>query len=273
MTWTSTEWREINLILSPLATLPRHPVFLQSSLQCLSPHFRLIISTLLKEVLHHPRRSQSRRKRLHRPQRYLPIDSLSLIAENSILFLVSWHIYDLILWLYPINIILMASAGWTKNRGGWISTGWYHRYGNFLSNIRSWRRWHTRLLRWYGMGILWASWFDIYWDGRGFVCESPSWKASELKIYRAAKDLARLSSLGHFLKGSSAALGVAKVQASCERIQHYGQRRDEEAGVSISDGEALDRIESLLAQVKKEYEDAEKWLKDWYRQRGVEPDE
>lgn len=68
-------------------------------------------------------------------------------------------------------------------------------------------------------------------------------------------------------------MGVAKVQASCERIQHYGQRRDEEAGVSISDGEALDRIESLLAQVKKEYEDAEKWLKDWYRQRGVEPDE
>lgn len=92
-------------------------------------------------------------------------------------------------------------------------------------------------------------------------------------VCRAAKDLAKLSSLGHFLKGSSAALGVAKVQASCERIQHYGQRRDEEAGVNISDEEALSKIESLLVNVKKEYEDAEKWLKDWYRQHGVDGDE
>lgn len=66
---------------------------------------------------------------------------------------------------------------------------------------------------------------------------------------------------------------MAKVQASCERIQHYGQRRDEEAGVSISGEEALSRIESLLVNVKKEYEDAEKWLKDWYRQHGAEPED
>lgn len=93
------------------------------------------------------------------------------------------------------------------------------------------------------------------------------------RVCRAAKDLAKLSSLGHFLKGSSAALGVAKVQASCERMQHYGQRRDEQAGVDLSDEEALTRIDALLVQVKNEYSDAEKWLKDWYKEHGVDQED
>lgn len=79
-----------------------------------------------------------------------------------------------------------------------------------------------------------------------------------------AKDLAKLSSLGHFLKGSSAALGVSKVQASCERMQHYGQRRDEEIGIDLTNEEALSKIGPLLTQVKAEYHDAEEWLKAWY---------
>lgn len=49
--------------------------------------------------------------------------------------------------------------------------------------------------------------------------------------------LAELSSLGHFLKGSSAALGIIKVQASCEKMQHYGNKRDEEEGVDLKEGE------------------------------------
>lgn len=79
-----------------------------------------------------------------------------------------------------------------------------------------------------------------------------------------AKDLATLSSLGHFLKGSSAALGVSKVQDSCEKIQHYGQLRDEDADVDLSAKDALGKIERLLGQVKKEYSASEKWLKKWY---------
>lgn len=35
-----------------------------------------------------------------------------------------------------------------------------------------------------------------------------------------AGDLNKLSSLGHFLKGSSASLGLVKVQNTCEEIQH-----------------------------------------------------
>lgn len=74
----------------------------------------------------------------------------------------------------------------------------------------------------------------------------------------------QLSTLGHFLKGSSAALGLSKVQASCEKIQHYGQKRDEEAGLDLSDKDALGKIEALLGQVKLEYTAAEAWLKQWY---------
>ncbi|KAI0734726.1 histidine-phosphotransfer domain HPT domain-containing protein [Fomitopsis betulina] len=80
----------------------------------------------------------------------------------------------------------------------------------------------------------------------------------------AEKDLGKLSSLGHFLKGSSAALGVAHVQASCERIQHYGQLRDEDIGVDLTSDAALQKIEPLLGRVKKEYAVAEAWLKKWY---------
>ncbi|KAG5648359.1 hypothetical protein DXG03_004931 [Asterophora parasitica] len=78
------------------------------------------------------------------------------------------------------------------------------------------------------------------------------------------KNLAQLSSLGHFLKGSSAALGLSKVQASCEKIQHYGQQRDEEAGKNLTVEGAITRIGALLSQVNEEYSAAETWLKNWY---------
>jgi len=86
----------------------------------------------------------------------------------------------------------------------------------------------------------------------------------EMDEAQAIKDLPKLSSLGHFLKGSSAALGLRKVQASCEKIQHYGKMRDEEAGKDLTKEEAHTEIGLLLIQVKKEYAVAEKWLKDWY---------
>jgi len=89
----------------------------------------------------------------------------------------------------------------------------------------------------------------------------------------AEKDLKKLSELGHFLKGSSAALGVSKVQASCERMQHYGQRRDEQTKSDLTEGDALERIGGLLSQVKKEYTAAEKWLREWYKEHGIVPED
>jgi len=78
------------------------------------------------------------------------------------------------------------------------------------------------------------------------------------------KNLGLLSSLGHFLKGSSAALGVKKVQASCEDIQHYGLRRDEVAGIDLTAEVALNNIRLRISEAKSDYADAERWLKKWF---------
>jgi len=80
-----------------------------------------------------------------------------------------------------------------------------------------------------------------------------------------ATDLATLSSLGHFLKGSSATLGLTKVKDSCEKIQHYGQMKDEAGLVDEPDKEkCLERIKETLASVKEEYAEVEKVLKKYY---------
>jgi hypothetical protein len=54
------------------------------------------------------------------------------------------------------------------------------------------------------------------------------------------------------------------VQASCEKIQHYGQLRDEEESTDLTSEAALGKIEPLLETVKDEYAAAEKWMKKWY---------
>lgn len=40
------------------------------------------------------------------------------------------------------------------------------------------------------------------------------------------KDLDKLSSLGHYLKGSAAALGLTTILEQCERIQNYGHKNN-----------------------------------------------
>ncbi|KAG1445893.1 hypothetical protein G6F56_009753 [Rhizopus delemar] len=76
------------------------------------------------------------------------------------------------------------------------------------------------------------------------------------------KDLPELSRLGHFLKGSSAAIGLKKVKATCEKIQNVGNKLDE--GKELKEEEALERIGPLLPQVKTEYSEAEEYLKNFY---------
>ncbi|TVY31950.1 Multistep phosphorelay regulator [Lachnellula subtilissima] len=64
------------------------------------------------------------------------------------------------------------------------------------------------------------------------------------------RDLAELSSLGHFLKGSSATLGLTK----------------DEAGTTDEPDEdlCLSRIKAILVVVKEEYAEVEKVLKKFY---------
>jgi HPt (histidine-containing phosphotransfer) domain-containing protein len=83
------------------------------------------------------------------------------------------------------------------------------------------------------------------------------------------KDLTKLSSLGHFLKGSSAILGVKQVEASCAKIEQYGKLRDHETNQDLNQEEALEKITRLLGQAKVEHKVAVKWLKKWYGDRGV----
>lgn len=94
-------------------------------------------------------------------------------------------------------------------------------------------------------------------------------------INRSASDLLALSRLGHFLKGSSAQLGVLKVKASCEKLQYYGQRMDATGQhSSISDEEAEKQIRVLLIQMRREYNEAETYLRVFYgEQEDEEGDE
>ncbi|KAI9783045.1 MAG: hypothetical protein M1835_003893 [Candelina submexicana] len=81
----------------------------------------------------------------------------------------------------------------------------------------------------------------------------------------AKGDLASLSSLGHFLKGSSATLGLTKVKDSCEKIQHYGAHKDASGTVDEPDDTTcLNRIKHTLADVRIEYMEVEKVLKRFY---------
>ena len=67
-----------------------------------------------------------------------------------------------------------------------------------------------------------------------------------------------LSSLGHFLKGSSATLGLNKVKEACEKIQHYGAGKDETGTVDEPDEKtSLKKIEKTLGDVKKDYKEVE----------------
>lgn len=79
------------------------------------------------------------------------------------------------------------------------------------------------------------------------------------------RDLAQLSSLGHFLKGSSATLGMTKVKDSCEKIQHFGANKSADGSKDVpDDDECLKNLKEIIAQAKKEFADVEKKLKQFY---------
>ncbi|KAI9223072.1 signal transduction histidine kinase [Blastocladiella britannica] len=81
------------------------------------------------------------------------------------------------------------------------------------------------------------------------------------------KDLAALSRLGHFLKGSAAALGVAKVKLCFEKIQYLGQGKDEYGQGSSDPTVALQRIEQLLHDVVRYLKEAQHTFDAFYAAR------
>ena len=84
---------------------------------------------------------------------------------------------------------------------------------------------------------------------------------------RQEGDLAELSAAGHFLKGSSATLGLTKVKDSCEKIQHYGQHKDETGTIDEPDPKkCLNLIQKTLDAVKIDYAEVEKVLRRYYHE-------
>jgi len=90
---------------------------------------------------------------------------------------------------------------------------------------------------------------------------------NDMDIALGVKNLQTLSSLGHFLKGSSAALGLTKVQLSCEHIQHYGHMKEftrDGATVVIPEADAIVKITKTLARAREEYAEAKIWLDEFF---------
>ncbi|KAI0472447.1 histidine-phosphotransfer domain, HPT domain-containing protein [Xylaria cf. heliscus] len=79
-----------------------------------------------------------------------------------------------------------------------------------------------------------------------------------------SRDLEELYRLGHFLKGSSATVGLTKVKDSCEKIQRYGKKENVDGTPEIDEELCLLRIKATLSEVKSEYADAEKTLKNFF---------
>jgi len=78
------------------------------------------------------------------------------------------------------------------------------------------------------------------------------------------KDLETLSSLGHFLKGSSATLGLNKLKASTEKIQHFGHGKDETGTKDETPEFCLTAIEKEIKKLKIDYVTVEKSLRKFY---------
>lgn len=82
---------------------------------------------------------------------------------------------------------------------------------------------------------------------------------------RDDENLTELSSLGHFLKGSSATLGFTKVKDECEKIQNYGAGKDETGLQDQPDKEkSLENIGSSLATAKEAFRVVDRLMRSYY---------
>jgi osomolarity two-component system phosphorelay intermediate protein YPD1 len=88
------------------------------------------------------------------------------------------------------------------------------------------------------------------------------------KMDRALKErnLGELSSLGHFLKGSSATLGFNKVRDSCQIIQQYGHKLTVEGVPEPDEDVCITRITNALETVKIEIAELEKLMKKYFNE-------
>ncbi|AEO71648.1 1a01fb81-4ad7-452b-8be1-71967b0f38c4 [Thermothielavioides terrestris] len=87
-------------------------------------------------------------------------------------------------------------------------------------------------------------------------------------MQRAAEEhnLDKLSSLGHFLKGSSATLGFNKIRDSCQVIQQYGHKLNVDGTSEPDEAVCLKKIEEALKTVRVDTADLEKIMRKFFHQ-------
>ncbi|KAF2404892.1 histidine containing phosphotransmitter protein [Trichodelitschia bisporula] len=88
----------------------------------------------------------------------------------------------------------------------------------------------------------------------------------QMDEYLEKQDLKNISKLGHFLKGSSATLGLTKLKDSCEKLQHYGDRLDEAGHNRVSDSQvSLRNCKKTIEQARREFKEVEDILQPFYQ--------
>ncbi|OIW27413.1 histidine-phosphotransfer domain, HPT domain-containing protein [Coniochaeta ligniaria NRRL 30616] len=80
----------------------------------------------------------------------------------------------------------------------------------------------------------------------------------------ANKDLAELSSLGHFLKGSSATLGFIRVKDSCQVIQQFGHKLNLDGSPEPDEQVCLAKITEALQSAKEDMAKLETLLRKFF---------
>uniref|UniRef100_A0A093V8G0 Multistep phosphorelay regulator 1 n=1 Tax=Talaromyces marneffei PM1 TaxID=1077442 RepID=A0A093V8G0_TALMA len=90
----------------------------------------------------------------------------------------------------------------------------------------------------------------------------------------AKNDFDDLSQLGHFLKGSSATLGLTKVKDACEKIQHCKEDLPDEKEASERE-KAIEGIKKTLKEVQVDYKEVANILRRFFGEEPVldTPDE
>lgn len=80
--------------------------------------------------------------------------------------------------------------------------------------------------------------------------------------HRDIQDYDRLSSLAHYIKGSSATVGLFKIHDGCERIERFSKQRDGSTVVSPQDAQqSTSQIRDVLVALQEHNKRAEHALR------------
>jgi osomolarity two-component system phosphorelay intermediate protein YPD1 len=104
-----------------------------------------------------------------------------------------------------------------------------------------------------------SPWINVYNYPRSRATTDVGWHH-----LRAKSDLKALSEQGHYLKGSSATLGLSKVQDSCEKIQRYGKKENADSTPEPNEDLCLQRIRDTLVVLRADYDDVARELRRFY---------